>query len=208
MEIPGDTHSVIGAVLAGGAGSRMGLSKATVTLLGRPLIAYPLEAVRAAGLAPVVVAKQSTELPDLDAPLLFDRSADRHPLHGVIASLEAGGGRPVIAVACDMPLITPGLLAWLARVSGVAVPRVEGVLQPLLARYEAGALDLLRLAVGDGQSARRAVSALMPRLIEEPELAAFGDPFRLFFNVNDSEHLRRAAVLLQSERTAAGREGS
>jgi len=39
---------VIGAVLAGGAGRRLGGSKATVQLGGRPLLAYALGALRGA----------------------------------------------------------------------------------------------------------------------------------------------------------------
>ncbi|MBK5220825.1 MAG: NTP transferase domain-containing protein, partial [Thermoleophilia bacterium] len=47
--------AVLGAVLAGGSGSRIGGAKATVELAGRPLIAYPLAALEAAGVEAVVV---------------------------------------------------------------------------------------------------------------------------------------------------------
>lgn len=53
----------VGAVLAGGAGSRLGGAKAMVKLAGRPLISYPLAAIEQADLEPVVVAKACTELP-------------------------------------------------------------------------------------------------------------------------------------------------
>lgn len=53
----------IGVVLAGGAGRRMGGAKASTPLAGRPLIAYPIAALRAV-LAPVaVVAKRDSGLP-------------------------------------------------------------------------------------------------------------------------------------------------
>src|SRR5215204_7010138 len=51
----------IGAVLAGGRSGRMGAPKAGVELGGRPLVAYSVETLVAAGLEPVVVAKPRSE---------------------------------------------------------------------------------------------------------------------------------------------------
>lgn len=187
---------IVGAILAGGAGSRIGGSKAMVELAGRPLISYPLSAVLEAGLEPLVVAKPDTQLPELAVPVVREGPRDPHPLHGVIAALEAARGRPVLVVACDMPLVTAALLAWLAGITGSAVPRIGGIMQPLLARYEPAAAPILSAAVRDGGSARAAAAALQPRLIEELELAAHGDPQRMFFNVNDGRDLERAGVLL------------
>jgi molybdopterin-guanine dinucleotide biosynthesis protein A len=186
----------IGAVLAGGAGSRIGGSKATVQLAGRPLISYPLRAISEAGLEPLVVAKAATPLPALDVPVARAEPNDHHPLHGVLAALRAARGRPALVVACDMPLVSAALLAWLGGLDATAIPRVGGVLQPLLARYDAAAEPALRLAVREGRSAQAAALALRPRLIAEAELAAFGDPEQLFLNVNDERDLARAAALL------------
>ncbi len=52
----------LGAVLAGGRGSRLGGAKPTADLAGRPLIAYPLQALAAAGIDSFIVAKPSTPL--------------------------------------------------------------------------------------------------------------------------------------------------
>jgi molybdopterin-guanine dinucleotide biosynthesis protein A len=187
---------VVGAVLAGGGGRRIGGSKPTVELAGRPLLSYPLSAVERAGLAPLVVAKAATELPALDLPVVRERAEEPHPLHGVVAALARAGGRPVVAVACDMPLVTAELLAWLAGLDGTVLPVVGGSAQPLLARYAADAGPVLGAAARRGLSAQDAVTALGPRIIEEAELAAFGDPRRLFLNVNDERDLQRAAALV------------
>ncbi len=186
----------IGAVLAGGAGSRIGGSKATVKLRGRPLISYPLRAVVKAGLEPLVVAKASTELPELDVPVAREEPRDHHPLHGVISALRAAGGRPVIVVACDMPLVSAELLTWLDSLAATAIPTVGGILQPLLARYDNSAEPTLVAAVREGRSAQAAALALKPRLIGEAELAAFGNPEDLLLNVNDERDLAHATELL------------
>lgn len=167
-----------------------------VQLAERPLISYPLRAIAEAGLEPLVIAKAATELPELDARVVREESEDHHPLHGVIAALRAADGRPVLIVACDMPLLSPDLLAWLAGLPATAIPRAGGILQPLLARYEATAGAALSVAVRDGLSAQAAALALRPRVIEEAELAAFGAPEHLLLNVNDERDLARAASLL------------
>jgi molybdopterin-guanine dinucleotide biosynthesis protein A len=171
-----------------------------VKLAGRPLIRYPLSAVQEAGLAPIVIAKRDTELPQLEVPVLREGPPDPHPLHGVIAALEAAHGRPVVVVAWDMPLVAPRLLARLVGMVGTVVPRFEGATHPLLARYEASALHALTLAVREGRSVRAAIAGQRPRLIEDAELAAFGSPEQLLLNVNDARDLKRAAALLTDGR--------
>ena len=93
---------VIVAVMAGGLGSRLGGSKATVELGGRPLLSWVLDA--AAAFETVVVAKRSTKLPALGVPVWIEPETPSHPLCGLVAALEHG--RPVIAVACDQPWVT------------------------------------------------------------------------------------------------------
>jgi molybdenum cofactor guanylyltransferase len=193
---------VLGAVLAGGRASRMGGSKATAMLGGRPLISYALGAVKDAGLDALVLAKQKTELPDVDVPVLRESAPDFHPLHGVVEALRAAHGRPVVVIACDMPFASGTLLSWLARIPGNAVPSVGGVLEPLLARYDGAALNALALGIAEGEAAQETVRALYPRLIARAEIAAFGDPERLFFNVNEPEDLLRAATLLRARISA------
>ena len=77
-------QEVIGVILAGGSGTRMGGGKATVHLHGRPLISYPIEAVwRALGSA-VVVAKPDTELPSLPGVTVWVEPDEfSHPLVGL-----------------------------------------------------------------------------------------------------------------------------
>src|SRR5256885_1284659 len=108
---PDDAAGPLGAVLAGGLGRRLGGSKATVALAGRPLISYPLQALRSALGAVVVVAKGDTQLPDgLEAPVWVEPEHPRHPLTGLVHALSLAGGRPVLVCACDLPLVTEELV--------------------------------------------------------------------------------------------------
>lgn len=193
----GAAPQALGAVLAGGRGSRLGGEKAAAELGGRPLILYPLEAVEEAGLEPVVVAKRGSELPVLTCRVLHEPDLPRHPLCGIVAALREAAGRPVVAVGCDMPFLDPGLLAWLgAAPEPLVVPVVSGRPQPLLARYDSALLSPLEAAMEGGDPLQRVVEALRPRLVAERDLARFGEPQRLCFNVNDRAGLERAEALL------------
>jgi len=129
----------------------MGLPKATIELAGRPLIAYGIAAARAAGLEPLVVAKPESELPPLDCPRIAESDERPHPLAGVIAALDYSGA-PLVALACDVPLVPPGLLAELAhRRASFAMPAAPQP-QPLVARYTPGLLPRLRSALDGGES--------------------------------------------------------
>lgn len=204
IEIGAGAGAVLGAVLAGGRGSRIGGAKATVELAGRPLIAYPLAALEAAGVKAVVVAKPGSELPPLGCPIIREPELPHHPLCGIVAALRAARGRAVIAIACDMPLTEPALLAHLAAAGDpLLVPVLDGHLQPLQARYGPELGPRLEAALEREEPLRRTVESLSPRLLGSEELSRFGNPERLLLNVNDGEDLRRAELAL-AERRATG----
>jgi molybdenum cofactor guanylyltransferase len=171
----------------------MGHAKAMVALADRPLIAYPIEALGAAGIEPVVIAKPHSELPPLDCRVVRERDSTTHPAAGILAALRAGPGGPVVVVACDMPFVAPRLLAFLAGLDApAAVPRVRGQLQPLLARYAPSTAPALEQAIERGASLRETMRALGPLVVEGEGLARFGDAERMTFNVNDPHDLATA----------------
>jgi molybdopterin-guanine dinucleotide biosynthesis protein A len=195
---------VLGAVLAGGQGRRLGGAKATVRLNRRPLVSYPLEAVwRGLGNV-VVVAKPDTELPPLPGVEVWvEPDEPQHPLTGVVHALSMAEGRPVLICGCDLPLLEPGLVRDLARADAGGAPAViaslEGRLEPLLGRYQSEALPGLADALRDpGVRLTDAVAALAPFRYEVPDA-------RLLFNVNTPEDVLQASALLagKSQRGSA-----
>ena len=186
------------AVLAGGRSRRMGTAKATVELGGRPLVARPLAAAAEAGLSAVVVAKPGSGLPELAVPVWREPAAPSHPLAGLVCALEHADGRPVVAVACDMPFVAPGLLARLAAIEATAAaPRVAGRLEPFPGRYAAAALPALRAALVREAPVREALAGLAPVELAEEELRTFGDPARMVAGVNTPEELAAAEEILR-----------
>ena len=185
---------VIGVVLAGGSGSRIGGAKATAQLDGQALISYPLAAALGALGAVAVVAKDGVELPQLDqrVELWIEPDQPRHPVVGVIEALRRARGSAVLAIACDLPLLTSevvGLIASADAEASVAVlASAAGRPQPLLARYEPAALELLLGFDTDGPMTEQ-VMALRPTLVEVPAEASF--------NVNDLEQLKEVSRRLR-----------
>jgi molybdopterin-guanine dinucleotide biosynthesis protein A len=183
------------AIMAGGRSSRMGRPKAAVELAGRPLIAHPIAAARAAGLEPIVVAKPGSELPDLDCEVLAEPEEPTHPLTGIIAALEHLGA-PVVVIACDLPLVPPALIAELASREGELVLPADPRPQPLIARYEPGLLRRLRSGLLMDEPLNRLAAELGAIVIPRSELQRFGDPEEIFSNVNDPAGLARIEALL------------
>lgn len=188
--------SLLGVVLAGGSGRRIGGDKALVELDGRPLLHYPIDALRAVVDEVVVVCKEHTPLPDLDgrAAIWCEPQEAGHPLYGVTAALQraAEEGRSILVCAGDMPLVTPEALRALAgaRDAPAVVARAGGRVQPLLARYSPAALPVLE-AMEPGEPAIRVVERLDPLIVDLADEA-------VAFNVNAPEDL----LLAERERVA------
>jgi molybdopterin-guanine dinucleotide biosynthesis protein A len=190
----GSAGPPLGVVLAGGAGRRIGGDKAVIQLAGRPLLHYPLAVLELVLDEVAVVAKADTVLPALPevVPIWVEPDLPRHPLAGVAHALRCAGGRPVLACAVDLPLITPGVLRELLLAEpGTApaiVPRAAGRLQPLCALYGPQALGAL---AGFDPEARATdvVESLGPAVVEI-------DDEQAFFNINAPEDLLQASTLI------------
>jgi molybdopterin-guanine dinucleotide biosynthesis protein A len=183
------------AILAGCRRSRMGVSKAASELAGRPLISYPIAAARAAGLEPLVVAKAASALPALDCPVVTEPDEPTHPLTGIIAALEHLG-EPIVAIACDLPLLPPELLAELASRSAPLALPANPRPQPLAARYDPELLPRLRAALIMDEPLVKLAAEIGGDTIATSRLRDFGDPETIFANVNDPAELQRIERLL------------
>jgi molybdopterin-guanine dinucleotide biosynthesis protein A len=184
---------MIGVVLAGGIGRRMGVPKASAELGGRALIAYPLAALAHVTERVVVVAKRDTELPAELVPERWDEpDAPRHPVAGITHALERAG-EPILVCAADMPFVDSDVLGLVAAELRpglkAAVAFCEGRLEPLLAAYAPEALEVLAQAPAD-EPLRRTVESLMPVLVDvAPEVV---------FNVNTPDDLAAAERRLRT----------
>ena len=182
---------MVGALLAGGSGSRLGrASKPAATLAGRPLIEYPLAALAAVCERVAVVCKPDTELPELPGAERWDEPPEpRHPLTGIVHALETAGA-PVLVCAADMPFVTSDACRTLLGAVGTApavVAVADRVVQPTFALYAPAALERLRAAPEDDP---------LTRTVESLDPVHVALPGPLLRSVNTPEELREAEELL------------
>jgi len=186
-------RTVGGAVLTGGAASRLGCDKARVALGGEPLLTRVLRSVLESVPQVSLVAPDPGRYADLCPPgvdLIADEPADSGPLGGLRAALAASAGERVFVCAGDMPNLTSSLIRRLIAlaVSGgadVTVPCHAAGLEPLCAVYTVACLPHVEWALGRG---RRRIISFYPRVdvcrIGPGQLADCGDPEVVFFNIN------------------------
>ena len=104
------------AILAGGAGSRMGGPKANLTVRERPILQYLFERFAWPGPTMLITAPGIEHPPASD---LFDREvcdpvAGLGPLRGILTALEHLETKMLIVTTVDMPSITRPHLEWIA----------------------------------------------------------------------------------------------
>lgn len=200
----------VGVVLAGGASSRMGRDKATLEVGGRTLAARAAERL-ARVCAEVVVADRGRGL--VPGVRSVADGPGRGPAAGLLGAARAVPGRPLVALACDLPAVPEALLAALATpgesragwaAADLVIPRSERGFEPLVARYGPRALAALEEQVAAGEYAPRFLLGrrdLAAVVVEGAELAGFGDPEAFLANLNAPEDLARVLEAL------AGSEG-
>ncbi|MGE5927062.1 MAG: molybdenum cofactor guanylyltransferase [Gemmatimonadota bacterium] len=194
---------VAGAILAGGGATRFGGAPKGLERVGGVRIIDRLVALfeRALGSAPLLVANAPDAgrwVPGLR--VVPDQVPGAGALGGILTAVIEGPA-PVVCVAWDMPFVTDELLRRLAAGldgADACLPASGGRrgIEPLCAAYGAACRGPIeqRIAAGD---LRAIAFHPMVRVATLPaaEVAGFGDPAQLFFNVNTAQDLTQAELL-------------
>jgi len=208
---------VAGMVLAGGRSRRLGQDKVLLLQDGETFLA------RSVGLltrhcAPVLVSGRDPAVPDergvrtgVDARWLPDAVAGIGPMGGIIAGLRELA-RPLVVIACDLPLLDDRTLARLlafresrpsTALMTTFLQRETGFIESLVAVYEPGALEYLEASCEQGIYK---LSRALPRELRH-ELPYSQEEAAVFFNINRPQDLEQLVELL-CQRGTAPREAS
>jgi molybdopterin-guanine dinucleotide biosynthesis protein A len=184
-----------GLLLTGGASTRLGVDKAELRRDGERL------ADRGARLLALVcspVLEVGTGASHL--PTVREDPPGAGPLAGIVAGADAlharGVDQPIVVLAVDLPFVDTALLRWLAEhpAPRAVVPRVDGIAQPLCARYTAADLVVAARLRAEGHSALRDLLATVPvTYVDETDWAACADR-RAFDDVDTPEAVARAGL--------------
>jgi molybdopterin-guanine dinucleotide biosynthesis protein A len=190
--------AVVGFAVAGGRSTRMGRDKAGLPWGPSDLLDHTITRLAAVTPDVRILSGPTVRYADRGRPVLPDVIADAGAMAGLLTALRAlpDGGRALL-LAVDLPLVTDsllrGLLAALSPEVDAVVPLTAVGPEPLCAVYAVRCRAAVERAVVAG---RFKMTAFWPDVrvgeIAADELRAFGDPARLFLNVNSPEDLRRA----------------
>ena len=181
---------VEGAVLVGGASSRMGRDKASL-----PWDGVPMAQRVAASLRTCVARVRAVVRPGMAPPPGLEPIEDRYParaaLVGVHAALDACEAPAVLVAACDLPEIEPRVLLLLLGlvpvVGGADIVAAAGPKgpEPLLAVYRRRLLpEIGRRIESEQLSLRGLLAASDTLLVPEQDLRRADPELRSFRNVN------------------------
>jgi molybdopterin-guanine dinucleotide biosynthesis protein A len=139
-----------------------------------------------------LVTNRSGRYSWLSMPEVIDEQEGVGPLGGILTALRNSPHPRTLIVACDMPLLNPALLRFMASSKvegGVLVPRYtsEGreVIEPLHAIYSADCADLLQARVEAGLlRVTDATQAIDPQFVDESVLRLYDPHLSSFRNVN------------------------
>lgn len=175
-----------GAVLLGGASSRMGSDKAMLLRDGVPLATHAAELL--AGLCVDVMLVGGDPPASAPGRAVEDPEGPQSALRGLCAALGAATTERVIALATDLPLVTPDLLlalsAWPEHAA--VVPRNSDGTHALCGIYRvADVLPVARQHLADGVlSLRGLLDVVDTAFIEGDVLDALSDGGQALTNVN------------------------
>jgi molybdopterin-guanine dinucleotide biosynthesis protein A len=149
-------------LLAGGESRRMGGVKSLLPVQDTTLLEWLAERLAPGFEELRVAARDASQLPPgLRSRLVADLRPGAGPLGGIEAGLAVARHATLVAVACDMPYVTPELtqrLVGAAEGHDAAVPRLGGLAEPACAAYRRSAAAPISAALAAGN--RKAADAL------------------------------------------------
>lgn len=131
-------QGVVGVILAGGVGSRMGTDKAMLLLNGLPLIQRIAGVLHEVFEKVVIVSDRGNAYSFLNFPIYPDIKKNCGPLGGIHSAFVHTDAPALFVVGCDTPFITSGLVHYICdfeSLDEVKVPTMGGQLHPLCGLY-------------------------------------------------------------------------
>ena len=205
---------IVGVVLAGGKGSRLGRGKAGLRLPGsapgRPgptlaeWAAARLAAVDRVGEVVLAAGDAGIEAESMDCRIPVSVEADgpgSGPAAGLLGAARSRPGRRLLVLACDLPLVPVELLGELAGAgadlaAAATDPGDPRSMNPTCTLWTPPALELLAKRVEAGDNRLYPLTRCSRLRVEPVDARRFGDPEEILLNVNTAADWERARRLV------------
>jgi molybdopterin-guanine dinucleotide biosynthesis protein A len=191
---------VTGVIQAGGRSTRMGgQPKALMELGGRRIIERVIAVVDDV-IDDLLIVTNTPELyAFLGLPMVPDVFPEGGSLGGIYTGLKSAPGDAIFTVACDMPFLRHEVVRLVvdrASLADVVIPRVGDQYETLHAAYQKTCLPAMEERLLKGRlKIVGFFDEVRVMVIDEAEVARYGDPTVVFMNVNTPEELARAQGL-------------
>lgn len=187
-----------GILLAGGKSERMGIDKRYVEYGGRTFSEIAIERLKRVADEVIAVTAEDEEIKFDGVASVNDIVSGRGPMMGIYTGLKMMSNPRGIVNPVDTPNLNAELLEYMKDISrdfDVVMPVVKNTPEPLVAIYSRNVIAVIDRFFKEGKKpAPRLLAAenngLKVRLLDEKELAMFGDPERMLRNMNTPEDLR------------------
>jgi molybdenum cofactor guanylyltransferase len=193
--------SVTGAILAGGRSRRMGSNKAFLPFGGRRLIEHVLDVLLPLFPEVLIAANERAPYAALGVPVHTDCIPGKGPLGGIYTALASSSHPRTFCLACDMPLVSPAVVARLCRLApdfDVVVPHSAKGYEPLHAVYSRSCLPHLEAMLREDRlRVDELFGAVRVCRVDVEDLRPLDPCLVSFLNLNTPEELAAAAALFQ-----------
>jgi len=195
VQAPGEVAAV-GFAIAGGQSLRMGREKSLLPWGKSDLLGHTLDRLALACGRTAILSGPSRRFAERGVVVHPDLLADAGALGAILTGLAALGEGFGLFLAVDLPLVPVALLHHLlagAKGQDAVVPVTATGPEPLCAVYACSAATAIRARIDRGDFK---MTSFWPDVrvlrVEGEELRRYGDPDRLFLNVNSPEDYERA----------------
>ena len=183
-----DKTSISACILAGGMSRRFGEDKALFPFRGKPLIMHVIEILRLIFDDIAIIGGDSDRYSFTGLSRHKDIVPGRGPLGGIYTALSVMRTDRVFVCACDMPYLNGDFISYMISISHTheaAVPVVHGLYEPLHAVYSAACREKAKSLLDRGEHRIAALfNEVAIRDVTEDEIHRFGNPARIFMNIN------------------------
>jgi molybdopterin-guanine dinucleotide biosynthesis protein A len=200
-------------ILAGGASTRLGQDKGLLTLAGKPLIRYVLDAVDNMVDEKLVVVNSETQAEGYSKTLsseirvIVDKGKGKTPLLGAETGFKAANGEYSLLLPCDTPFVSRQVLALLLDLrknKTAVIPRWPNCyIEPLQAVYRTvPSLEAAKTSLSKDKSNMRSMIDRLQgiRYVSTLVLQELDPELRTFFNINTLLDLKKAETIVKLQR--------
>ncbi|HWQ85985.1 molybdenum cofactor guanylyltransferase [Brevundimonas sp.] len=194
--------SLVIALLAGGAGRRIGGGKPHRLLGGTRLLDRALTTARAIAAPTILVVREPGQVDGFAGTVVLDAPGIAGPLAGLFSALawaaDSGADR-VLTLPCDMPFLPadlyPRLESALTKEVGAVLAASGGRLHPVCALWRTTATPILAQRASEGRLSLHGLSEAVGRTVVDWPVDG-GDPF---ININTAEDMAAAETTLRRQ---------